>query len=73
METFADRPDPKDDHTIGATLAEDGTPIYFHVPVDATDLDVSAMAFQARHDRPANQAEWDMLALIERHKGAVQL
>ncbi len=69
MQTFREKPDPLEGHTIGACLDEHGKPIYFHVPEDATDHQVASMAFQARHDRQPSTTEWHMLSMIERHRG----
>ena len=73
MDTFTDFPDPIEGHTIGGTFLDDGTPVYFHVPEDTPDLTIAGMAFEARHGHAPSDADWAALAIIERHRGAVQL
>lgn len=71
MDTYKTRPADLEGHTVGACLDEDGAPLYFHIPETASEHEVAGMAFEARHGRRPSQTEWEMLALIQRHRGAV--
>lgn len=42
---------------VCGTVDDEGTPIYFVVPQDATDEQIQARAFELKHGRPMNQAE----------------
>jgi len=38
-------------------FVEDGDPIYWVMPADATDAEVAEVAFRAKHGRPMNTQE----------------
>ncbi len=46
-----------DDGTVCGFHDEDGTPHYFVVPKDASEVELRARAFETIHGRPMNRAE----------------
>ena len=51
----AETAEPTD--TICATLGEDGMPMYFKMPIEASDDEIQKEAFKLRHGRPMSKAE----------------
>lgn len=67
--TFARATCP-DGHVVAGGFDRKGKPFYFHVPVDASDDDVRARAFEAREGRPMTPYESALMAEAERrHDG----
>ena len=58
------------DEVLCATVGEDGGPIYFTMPADATDAQVREEAFRLRYGRPMNPLERILLEIAEDRRGA---
>ena len=57
-----------DGHTVCATLAEDGRPLYFHAPVNTTVDNMRELAFRCRNGRDMSSYEKAVLAEAKREQ-----
>ena len=57
-----------DGHTVCATLADDGRPLYFHAPVNSTVDNMRELAFRCVNGRDMSSYEKAVLAEAKRER-----
>jgi len=57
-----------DGEQVCATLTKENEPVYFIMPVDASDEDVRAEAFRLRNGRGLSGLEKSLLQFVEREQ-----